>query len=275
MLSAVVITHNEEDWIENCLASVKPIADEVIVVDDGSTDNTVAICKKLGAKVFHHDWEGFSKQKNFAVSKTSGDWLLFIDADERVSKGLAQEIQELVKNHSLLKNDSFLTTSAYAMPRQNIILGQKMRHGGWWPDYVTRLVRKDSFVGWEGNLHESLQAEGEIRRLQHVLYHLTHRGITWMLTTSINYTPIEAKLRFEANHPKVTWWRLFRVMATEFWYRFFVKSGWRDGTVGVIEAISQSYNLFLVYVHLWEMQKGKSMEEIYKKIDSDLVSHGF
>lgn len=266
MLSVVIVTHNEHDWIENCIASVKPVADEIIVVDDGSTDDTVAMCKKLGAKVFHQDWPGFSKQKNFAVAKASGDWILFIDGDERLSKDLASEIKSKINAAGV---------GAYAMPRQNIFLGQKMRHGGWWPDFVTRLVCKASFAGWEGDLHESIKIKGETQKLKNPLYHLTHRGITWMLTTSINYTPIEAKLRLDVNHPKITWWRLFRVMITEFWYRFVVKSGWRDGMVGVIESISQSYNMFLIYVHLWEMQKGKTMDEIYKEIDNKLSKNGF
>lgn len=266
MLSAVVITHNEQDWIENCLASVKNVADELIVVDDGSTDKTVELAKKAGAKVYQHKWEGFANQKNFALTKVSSDWVFFIDADERVSKELAKEMTDELENPS---------ANAFAIPRQNIFLGQKVRHGGWWPDYVTRLVKKDATTIWEGALHEVLKVSGEVKKLRGVLYHLSHRGITWMLTTSITYTEIEAKLRLEANHPKVTWWRLFRVMATEFWDRFIVSAGWRDGMVGVIESISQAYNMFLIYVHLWEMQQGKPMGQTYKDIDKKLVANGF
>lgn len=266
MLSVIIITHNESDWIENCIRSIVPIADEIVVVDDGSTDDTLSICKKLGAKIFHHPWEGFSNQKNFAITKTTGDWIFFIDADERLSNEAVAEIKTIISKKEI---------KVCAIPRQNIFLGQKMYHGGWWPDYVTRLALKDDIIGWEGDLHESLKTKTESRRLKNPLYHLSHRGITWMLTSSIAYTPIEAKLRFEAHHPKIVWWRLFRVMFTEFWFRFFIKSGWQDGTVGVIEAISQSYNMFLVYVHLWEMQQGKSMEEIYRDLDTTLVKNKF
>ena len=267
MLSVVIITHNEQDWIENCLRSVKPIADEIIVVDDGSTDRTTEICKSLGAKIFHHDWEGFSKQKNFALTKAHGDWIFFLDGDERISKELASEIKKIISNSEEI--------GTYSIPRQNIILGKKVRYGGWWPDYVVRLVNKKNIVGWTGNLHEQLKTATSPNRLNGALYHLTHRGITWMLTKSIIYTKVEAKLRFEADHPKVVWWRLFRVMGSEFFDRLVLKSGWRDGMVGVIEAISQAFNMFLIYVHLWEMQQGETMENKYKNIDKKLSQDGF
>lgn len=268
-LSIIVVTANEEDWIGNCLRSVAGLDAETIIVDQGSSDKTVKICEGFGARVFHHDWQGFAAQKNFALTKASGEWIFFIDADERVSKELIKEIKEIISDG---KESAF---DAYAVSRQNILLGKEMRHGGWWPDPVVRLAKKDAISGWEGDLHEELKVRGEQGNLQGCLYHLSHRGITWMLEKSIKYTEIEARLRLEAGHPKMAWWRFLRVMFGEFWYRLIVKAGWRDGMVGWIEAISQAYNMFLVYVHLWEKQKGKSMEQLYQEIDTNLAKNGF
>lgn len=268
MLSVIIIAYNEEEWIKNCILSAKQIADEIIVVvDDRTTDKTANIAKSLEASIYIQKFKGYSEQKNFALSQAHEDWGFFLDGDERISKELAREIKIIISSSE--------ATGAYSIPRQNIILGQKVRFGGWWPDYVTRLVRKDNIKNWEGDLHEQLKTTGEIKKLKGFLYHLTHRGITWMLTKSIIYTKIEAKLRFDAGHPKVVWWRFFRVMGSEFFDRLVLKSGWRDGIVGVIEAISQAFNMFLIYVQLWEMQQGKTMEDKYKDIDTKLSQDGF
>lgn len=265
-LSVIVITYNEEKWIDNCLRSVRDIADEIIIVDCGSQDKTLDICLSYQTKIFHHKWQGYSAQKNFALSKTAGDWIFFIDADERLSKELKSEMLEALNQTGF---------PAYEIPRRNILLGQVVYHGGWAPDHVTRLAMKESIIGWKGNLHEELVTKGKKGKLNGHLYHLSHRGINWMLEKSSRYTPIEARLRFESGHPKVTWWRILRVMLTEFWHRLIVKYGWRDGEVGWIESISQAFNIFLIYVHLWEMQKGKSMEEIYLDLDEKMAKNGF
>ena len=268
MISVVIIAFNEEEWLENCILSARQIADEiVVVVDDKTTDKTAEIAKKFGAKVFIHKFEGFSEMKNFAFSKATSDWIFSLDSDERISKELAQEIKEKLKTTPL--------ESAFFVNRKNIFLGKKMHHGGWWPDPVIRLVRRDKFTKWSGELHEVLGESGQVGHLNEVIYHLSHRGITWMLETSIKYTQSEADLRYKVGHPKVVWWRFFRVMATEFWYRLVQKSGWRDGTVGWIEAISQAFNMFLVYARLWEMQQGKPMDTIYKELDKEMAKNGF
>lgn len=262
-LSVIIITKNEEDWIENCLKSVE-FADQIVVVDCGSKDKTLEICRKYNTEIFYHDWESFSEQKNFALSKTTGDWILFIDADERISQELKKEIKNLDFKYS-----------AYAFPRKNVLLGKKMNFGGWWPDYVTRLAKKEKIISWEGDLHEELKVNGTIEKTTGCLYHFSHRGVTWMLEKSIRYTEMEADLRFKTNHPPVVWWRFLRVMFTEFWYRFVIKSGWRDGTVGWVEVIYQTFNMFIIYVRLWELQKRKSMETIYKDLDREIAKNGF
>lgn len=268
-VSVVIIAINEEEWIENCLLSAKQVADQIIVVvDDRTTDKTAEIAKKMGANVFVHKFTGFSEMKNFAFSKATSDWIFSLDGDERISKELADQIKKVVSQPTN-------RYAAFLIPRQNILLGEKVRHGGWWPDPVIRLARRDRLVAWEGKLHEVLRVKGEVGNLTGVLYHLSHRGIGWMLETSIKYTQTEAQLRFDAGHPPVVWWRFFRVMFTEFWYRLVIKSGWKDGTVGWIEAISQSYNMFLVYARLWELQQEKSMDTIYKDLDKEMAKNGF
>lgn len=266
-LSFIIITKNEEDWLENCLLSIKGLADEIIIVDVGSIDKTLAIAKRHTKLIFTRDWHGYSTQKNFATEKATGNWLFFIDADERLSSKLASEIK------TALENDT--PVSAYQVPRLNYLLAKPLRHGGWYPDYVTRLARKDKIKGWKGDLHEALEVDGQIQTLTQPLFHLSHRGIDWMLKKSIKYTQIEAELRFRSHHPKVTWWRFPRVMLAEFFDRLILKQGFRDGIEGWIEAISQSYNMFLIYVHLWELQKSKPMEDIYKDLDKELAKRGF
>jgi len=265
-LSVVIIAKNEEDWIENCLKSVEFADQAVVIIDDNSTDKTADICRKHKVDLYSRAWEGFSQQKNFALTKTVGEWVLFVDADERVSKELKLEMEKILDNSQ---------AEAYSCPRQNVLLGKFVHHGGWEPDYATRLAKKEKILGWEGDLHEELKIDGKIDNLKNPLYHLSHRGMTWMLEKSIKYTALEADLRFKANHPPVVWWRLLRVMAGEFIDRLILKSGWRDGTVGWIEAISQSYNMFLIYVRLWEKQQGKPMEQIYKDLDKEMAKNGF
>jgi glycosyltransferase involved in cell wall biosynthesis len=248
-ISIVIATKNEEKMIKDCLNSVK-WADEIILIDDYSEDKTVEIAKKFGAKVFLHKWLGFSGQKNYGFRKARGDWVLFLDADERVTAELKDEILgEINKTKNLF--------SGYDIPRLNNILGKDMYFGGWYPDYQRRLVRREKFRGWRGKLHEEMIISGEIGVLKNNIYHITHRSISWMVNKSIIYSKIEAEELFRHNHPKMTWWRFFRPMIQEFLYRLVRKMGWRDGIRGWIEAIYQSFSRFLVYAYLWEIQNSE------------------
>jgi len=245
-ISVVICSKNEEEVIEGCIASVD-WADEVILVDDYSEDETVKIAKKYKAQVYLHRWEGFSVQKNFGFTKTSGDWVLFLDADERVRGDLKDEILREVN-----KPDNHY--SSYEIPRLNNFLGKDMLFGGWYPDYQKRLVKANAFKKWEGKLHEKIVSTGKMGKLTSNLYHLAHRSLRGMVEKSIQYTDFEAKEMLLKNHPKMVWWRFFRPMFGEFWARLIKKSGWRDGVVGWIEAIYQAFNKFLIYARLWELQ---------------------
>ncbi len=232
--------------IGECLESLR-FADEIVIVDTGNTDRTNEIGRNYGAKIVKYtgprDYSGF---RNAAAKKAKGDWLLYIDADERVTEKLAVEI----KSDIIGPNPA----AVYALPRKNIYLGKELKYGGWGGDYVTRLIRRSALKTWTGILHEQPEYTGRMSKLNSRLTHVSHRDLSSMLEKSLIFTENEALLRLKADHPRLTWWRFFRVMFTEFWYRFIKLSAWRDGTEGVIDGIFQVFNTFIIYARLWEMQ---------------------
>lgn len=243
-ISVVVLTKNSEKLIEDCLESLS-WADEILVIDSGSKDKTPDIAKKLGAQVFTAPQGGFSDLRNFGAKKAKGGWLLYVDADERVTPLLRKEIRGVLKNPE---------HAAYAIPRKNILLGREMKHGGWWPDYVLRLMEKEALVVWRGELHEQPEIEGRVGKLKNPLIHITHRNLTEMVEKTNQWSEIEARLLFESDHPEMRWWRFFSVAFREFWYRAIKERGFLDGTVGAIEIIYQMFSRMITYAKLWEMQ---------------------
>lgn len=253
-LSVIVIAKNEEERIAKCLKSVS-FADEIIVVDDGSIDKTVEIAKKHGAIVFKNHGASFSELRNKGAKEANGEWLLYIDADESVSSKLREEIESRITNHELRIN-------AYAIPRKNILLGKEMKHGGWWPDYVIRLIRKDSLKGWKGELHEQPEIDGDLGKLKNPFIHYTHRNLSEMVEKTNDWSEIEAMLMYAENHPPMNIVRFFSAMFREFWYRAIKEKGFLDGPVGVIEIIYQVFSRFVSYAKLWEMQlQGERVKE--------------
>lgn len=251
-LSAVIIAKNNQEQIADAIQSVL-FADEVIVVDAGSTDKTAAIAKKLGAKVIQGESQNFAKQREVGLKAAKGEWVLYIDTDERVSTLLRENIQSLISHIQYP-----ISTSAYRIKRQNFYLGNHP-----WPkiEKLERLFYKKHLKGWVGRLHESPVVEAEVGDIDGLLYHYTHRDLTSMLTKTIAWSDIEAKLRFDAHHPRMTWWRFFRVLVTGFYDSYIHQGGWKVGTVGLIESIYQAYSLFITYAKLWEMQSNKQISK--------------
>jgi glycosyltransferase involved in cell wall biosynthesis len=247
-LSVIIITRNEQEMIRDCLESVK-WAEEIVLVDSGSTDKTCKIAKKYRAKIVESPAQEprFSEWRNKGFQAARGDWVLYLDADERVTPQLKKEILSTIYHLPS-------TIYAFAIPRRNILLGKEMHFGGWSPDYVKRLFKKDKLKRWEGKLHEEPIFEGKLGHLKEPMIHLTHRDLSSMVDKTREWSKIEAELLAEAKHPPVTWWRILRIMLTEFWQRGIKKQGWRDGTVGWIEIIFQMFSRFITYARLWEMQ---------------------
>lgn len=265
MISAIIITKNEQDRIKCCLESVK-WADEIVVVDKGSTDSTLEIVKKYTQNIITFKDEDYASTRDKGAAGAKGDWLLYVDSDERVLKDLREEINHLVKN------DNF---SAYALSRINIIFGQRVKYGPFWPDFVIRLFRKKNFYGWKGKIHEQPEFKGELGYAKYSLLHLTHRDVDQITKKSLEWSNIDAALRLRANHPKMNGVRFIRIFTTELLNQLFVRKGIFGGTVGVADAFLQTFSLFLTYVRLWQMQMDNSLDEIYKNIDKKLIENNF
>lgn len=243
-LSVVILTRNEEEMIEGCIKSVQMLQPrEIIVIDDDSTDATVSQAKKMYAKVFVHKKKNFAEARNFGAEKATSEWLLYIDADERLSEELSHEIQEVIST-----KQNFV---AYKIPRINYYLGKR------WPkvEKLERLFHKTSLKKWYGAVHESPEVEGNIDHITNGLVHYTHRSLTDMVENTLVWSKIEAQLRFDAHHPPITWWRMPRVMIPTFFDYYIRQGGWRVGTVGLIESIYQAFSIFITYARLWEMQQ--------------------
>lgn len=247
-ISAIILTKNNEEIIVDCLESVKWV-NEIVIVDDNSTDKTVQFAQKNElVKIFKAgSKDTFSGKRNLGAQDAKNEWLLYVDSDERVTPVLRKEIEEKIN-----KDSGF---AAYAIPRRNIRLTKELHFGGWWPDYVVRLIKKDKLKAWKGDLHEQPEIEGKVGYLKEALVHFSHRGsLENKLQNTINWSKIEAQKLYEANHPPMNIPRFLSAMWREFYFRMIKKQAFRDGTEGVIEAIYQVFSVFISYARLWEMQ---------------------
>ena len=243
MLSVVIITLNEEEKIRDCLESVK-WADEIIVIDSLSTDKTIEIAKEYTDKIFQRKFPGFGEQKNFAISKAAGDWILSIDADERVTPPLAEDIKNVMaesKVHGCL------------IPIKTYFLGRPMKHCGWWPNYKLRLFKKDSGTMSDSLVHESVTVPGQTRKLKNPLDHYSYTDIDEYMEKLERYTSLSA----DAMAKKGKNSSIFTALAHSF-FAFFkiyiLKAGFLDGKEGFILAKLSSYYNFLKHIKLYEKQ---------------------
>jgi len=260
-ITAVIITKNEELMLANCIETLRWCKD-ILVIDSDSSDQTLAIGERLGAKVITTRVQSFAERRNVALDHIKTDWLFYIDADERVAPQLAKEILVQIET---------TTAGALEMHRQNMMYGKYFLNGGWGKEFVQRIFRKQTLAGWKGEIHESPLYEGEIIRLHNSLFHLTHRSTIDGLHKTATWTPLEAKLLYDANIPLVTPFILLRKTAMEFIRRAFLWSGRKDGVEGYIEAGIQAMNRFLVYVQVWELQQQPTLTERYHDKEMDFM----
>ena len=243
-VTATVITRNEADNIAAALQSVS-WADEIVVVDSGSTDDTVAIARRHAARVEVRDWPGYSAQKNYAAEIASNDWILSIDADERVPPELAAEIRALLAGGP--------AAQGYRIPRVAWYLGRWIRSTDWYPDYQLRLY--DRRAGkWNGRrVHESVELQGTPGQLRHELQHYAYRDLSHHLATIDRYTTLAAE-QWLAEGRTTNGLELLVHPRLAFIRNYLLRGGIRDGEPGLLVSKLNSYYVFLKLAKLWELQ---------------------
>jgi glycosyltransferase involved in cell wall biosynthesis len=256
MLSIVIITKNEENNISECLASIA-WADEIIVVDNNSTDNTVAICRQFTDKILiTKDWPGFGKQKNRALEQASGEWILSIDADERISKTLSEEIKQAISGSSISSK------SAFRIPRLSRYCGRWIKHSGWSPDYVLRLFRRDSARFSDDIVHEKVELlKGELGTLKTPIKHYSFNSLEEVLIKTNTYSTANALKSYQQGKKS----SLSKAILHGLWAFFrtyILRAGFLDGREGFILAISNAEGTYYRYIKLLYLQQEHQQQHL-------------
>jgi glycosyltransferase involved in cell wall biosynthesis len=243
-LSAFLIVHNEEERLTDCLASIAQVADEIILLDDGSVDRTVEIARGAGARVEFRKFDGFGAQKQAALNLTRGDWVLSIDADERLTPSLIEEIRNVTARADTGG------PNGYWIRRELIYLGARLRFGGTGSDWVLRLARRGSTRFTSDEVHESLVVEGTTAKLAGSITHIKYNSLSEHLKTIDRYTSLISKRRALTGR-QFRSWHLVRIF-WELFVRLIAKLGFLDGRAGVIHAAMASYYAFLKSAKLFQ-----------------------
>jgi len=272
-ISVAIITWNEERNIKRCLESVKGWTDEIIVVDEESSDRTVEIAKKLGAKIYRHKRDRFVEPaRNFSFQKATGDWILILDADEEIPTALAKKLKVLAKKKGV---------NFFGVPRKNIIFGKWIRHSGWWPDYNIRFFRKGC-VRWSEKIHSVPLTRGKGEDLEakenNAIIHYNYQSISQYLERLNRYSDIQSQELIKIGY-QFKWLDLIDKPKNEFLSRFFANQGYRDGLHGLVLAFLQTFSELITYLKVWEKEGFKekdvaSLEGEFKKANQEL-NHWF
>ena len=241
-ISVIVITKNESHNIVECLQSVS-FCDDIIVVDAESSDSTVALAKEITNNVFIRPWEGFAAAKRFAVGQAKNEWILWLDADERVMSELAEEIQSIVHRQP--------SDAAFTVARRAYFLGKWIRHSGWYPGRVARLFHKNRAIFNDAAVHEGLEINGTIGTLHHDLLHFTDPNLHHYLAKFNRYTTLASgELEKKGKIFKLTdiiirpWWQFVKM--------YIIRGGFLDGIQGLLLALLSSAYVFTKYAKVWE-----------------------
>ncbi len=240
-ISALIITKNEEKNIEKCLMSLSWV-NEIVILDSQSEDKTAEIAKRYTDKVFSVQWEGFAKTKNKGIKKTSGEWILWIDADEEVTPVLAEEIQNALSRADV---------NGFYISRYSQFLGKWIKHCGWYPDYVLRLFRKTEGKFDESKqVHEGIILNGKSAYLSNVLLHRPYSGLKDYFNKVNRYTSLSANEMWDKNK-RAKWYHFFIYPFIVFFKKYILKLGILDGREGFILCVLNVFYVFSKYTKLW------------------------
>jgi len=245
-ISAVIICCNEEAKIERALKSLQGIVDETVIVDSGSRDRTIDICRRYTDRIYHKEWEGYRRQKEFATNQARNDWILSVDADEAVSPELHSEVSRwrciVPANYA-----------GYYVPRKTYFMGRWIEHTTWYPDWQLRLFRR-SMGRWEGgHVHESFRISGPTGRMHGHLYHYTYSTLSEFLQQLDNFSSLAAADLYERG-VRARLFHLFADPPLVFLKNYLLRRGFKDGTQGLVVSILSSASTLFKYLKLWELE---------------------
>lgn len=261
-LSAAIITYNEQENIQDCLDSVSDFVDEIVVLDSFSTDATEEICRRnLKVRFYKHPFDGHIEQKNRALEKCGSDWILSLDADERVSPELRDSIVNLILSNPKIVGAKF--------PRLTYHIHRYIRYGGWYPNARYRLVRKGMGYWGGENPHDKLILKGKGVKIKGDLIHFSEKDLSDQVQTINSFSSIVALTRYNKGR-KFYLWRLLLKPISKFMEMYLLKRGFLDGMQGFIIAISSSFSSFLKEAKLYELnipgsEKPSNLSQLYSK----------
>lgn len=267
-LSVVINTFNEEKNIERAIKSVS-WADEILICDMYSDDDTAVIAKKLGAKIIFHKRVGFVEPaRNMAISKADGEWVLVLDADEEIPGSLADKIKEIVSKDGVV--------TFVEIPRLNIIFGKPLKASMWWPDYNIRLFKKDS-VTWGSKIHSKPKTQGQGLTLHsdesHAIIHHHYGSLSQFIQRMDRYTSIQAKELKESGY-EFSWKDLITKPLGEFLSRFYVNRGFEDGLHGLSLSLLQAFSHLVMYLKVWERKEFEGENLKFEELNTVLKNSG-
>jgi (heptosyl)LPS beta-1,4-glucosyltransferase len=244
-ISVIIITKDEEKNISDCLKSVE-WADEIILVDAESSDKTIELAKVFTNKIFIRKWEGYVPQKKYALSLASNEWVLSVDADERITPELKNEILNISSGDS----------DSYKIRRKNFLLNKEITSCGWGNDYQLRLFKKEKTDLTDRLVHEGFTVDGKVGKLENPMLHYTFSSFTDYFNKINYYTSLKAEELFKQKR-KVNGWTIFSHTVSAFFLFFINKRGFKDGVRGLIISLLHSVSTMLNYIKLWELQNKK------------------
>lgn len=266
-ISVVINTLNEEKNIERAIQSVRELADEILVCDMHSDDNTALVAKKLGAKVIFHKRTGYVEPaRNFALSKAEHEWILILDADEEIPQGLIDKLKDITSKPGV--------TTHIEIPRKNIIFGHWMKASMWWPDYHIRFFKAGSVI-WGNKIHSKPKAEGQGLKLpkdeRWAIVHHHYDSVSQYLERMNRYSSIQARDLKKEGY-QFNWQDIITKPLSEFLGRFFANRGFEDGLHGLALSLLQALSFLVVYLKVWELkefeQRNINLDEVKEVVNS-------
>jgi glycosyltransferase involved in cell wall biosynthesis len=250
-ITVLINTHNEEKNLEECISSARQLTKKILVIDMQSSDRTPAIAHEQGVPLKLFPYQHYVEPaRNFALKQAETEWAFILDADERITPELAEEIKKCTEDK---------TYSHYKVPRKEMFARKIwLKHGGWWPNHQLRLIKLADFKDWPERIHSTPEINGEMGYVNNAILHYSKNDYTEVVNKTITFENIESDLLYKADRP-VNTFTFYRKFAGELYRRLIKQQGYKDGRIGIIESVYQAYSKTITYLYLYEKKKSSSV----------------